>query len=76
MPDFIEFDVHPGRDGILKVPEEYRREIDSSDLVHVMVSKVNGTSKFQNGAIQELLDHPFFVLDFKAPSRDELYEDR
>ena len=76
MMDYIEFDARPVSGCILTIPDEYRTEIENSDLVHVTISKVVSPSKLKKGAIQELLDHPFVIPGFKPPTRDENYEDR
>lgn len=74
--DYIEFDAHPGRGGILAVPEEYREEIEKANLVHVTISKINGSSRLKKGVIRQMIENPIVIPGFKPPTREENYEGR
>ncbi|HEY3875103.1 MAG TPA: hypothetical protein VGM92_06475 [Candidatus Kapabacteria bacterium] len=72
--DYIEFDATLEKEGIIHVPEEYRRDVEVSKRVHVTLYPVNGKYLKKKDAIQELLDNPIYAPNFKPPTRDENYK--
>jgi len=59
------------KDGIIKIPEEYRRDLKENVTVIVLTEeKVKKTSDI----IENLLDSPLKISDFKPMARDEIYD--
>ncbi|MBW1940326.1 MAG: hypothetical protein JRI28_02940 [Deltaproteobacteria bacterium] len=59
------------KDGIIKIPEEYRRDLKENVTVIVLTEeKVKKTSDI----IENLLDSPLKISDFKPMTRDEIYD--
>ena len=73
MFDAIEFDTEILEDGIIRIPEKYRKQIGSASKAHVRIP-TNGDTPFD--AIDYYLENPIIIPGVKAPTREEIYEGR
>ena len=74
MQDHIEFNARLDKQGAIHVPAELRHDIDDEGMFHVTLSKVAHPLRHKKDAIDELMENPIVVHDFKMPSRDEMHE--
>ncbi|HET6401075.1 MAG TPA: hypothetical protein VFH95_06705 [Candidatus Kapabacteria bacterium] len=74
--DYIEFDVQLEKEGVIHIPEEYRRELASNGTVHVTVTKPRRARREGEDAIDYYLENPIIIPGFRAPSRDEMHDGR
>ena len=72
--DYIEFDTSLEKGGIIHIPQEYRREVESAQMLHVKLELVRPKTQKRNDTLQNLIDNPFHTPGFKMPTRDEMHE--
>jgi hypothetical protein len=71
----IEFDARVDKQGTIHVPDALRHDIDDEGLFHVTLSKVgHHPQRDQKDAIDELMENPLVIPNFRMPSRDEMHE--
>jgi len=55
--------------GTIEIPEKYRGRLKG----HVRVIIVPEEEALANSLIEELLEHPLYIPDFRPLTRDEIY---
>ena len=68
----IEFQTHI-KNGIIEIPEEYQNQMGEEVRVIVFVDEKVTPSKDK---VNQLLESPLKVKDFKPLKRDEIYESK
>ena len=76
MREIGEFDAAVIDGETIHVPEMYRSELVDLERVHVVLLTPDKIKAQRRDAIQELMENPIFVPDFRAPSRDEMHDGR
>jgi hypothetical protein len=76
MRDSIEFDAPLINGEVIRVPEEYKKDLSSVDRVHVKISTGEGNPVNSDDIISTYAKQPMMVPGFQAPKRDELYDGR
>ena len=75
MKEVVEFDaVIEGKS--IVVPDEYLRGLTGGQSVHVVLRTSQRTNVVRRDTLQEMMENPIFIPDFKAPSRDEMHDGR
>ncbi len=84
--EYIEFDTHLSKEGMIPVPDKYRNELARKKLLHVKVTAPpigddapalpRRPRREDEDVIEYYLNNPIIIPGVKAPTRDEIYEGR
>ena len=76
MREIGEFDAPVINGEVIQIPDVYKRELANLEHVHVVLLTQEPLNVRRKGVIEEMMENPVIIPDFKPPSREENYEGR